>query len=90
MGTRIFADEQVSAMAATNGEEKAIMLANYSDREQHILLDLEGADKETEFVLYVTDENRTYEKLARIWPSESGKMSLFLSPYSVMLLEQTK
>ena len=76
-------------MAATNGAEKAIMLANYSDKEQHILLDLEGVDEKTEFVLYVTDENRTYEKLLRVYPSESGKLSFFLLPYSVMLLEKT-
>ena len=77
-------------MAATNGENKAILLANYSENEQHILLDLEGVDEKTEFTLYVTDENRTYEKLLRVFPSESGKLSFFLSPYSVMLLEHTK
>ena len=90
VGVKVFADEQVSAMAATDGEAKAILLANYSDKEQHILLDLEGVDEKTEFTLYVIDENRTYEKLLRVFPSESGKLSFFLQPYSVMLLEQTK
>ena len=90
VGVKVFGGEQVSAMAATDGESKAILLANYSDKEQHILLDLEGVDKETEFVLYVIDENITYEKHSQVSPSESGKLSLFLSPYSVMLLEQTK
>ena len=90
VGVKVFAEEQFSAMAATNGEDKAIMLANYSDKEQQIILELEGVDKETEFTLYVTDENNTYEKHLRVSPSESGKLSFFLSPYSVMLLEQTK
>ena len=90
VGVKVFGEEQVSAMAATNGENKAILLANYSENEQHILLDLEGVDEKTEFVLYVTDENRTYEKHSHVYPSESGKLSFFLSPYSVMLLEHTK
>ena len=90
VGVKVFGEEQASAMAATDGENKAILLANYSENEQHILLDLEGVDEKTEFTLYVTDENRTYEKLLRVYPSESGKLSFFLSPYSVMLLEQTK
>ena len=89
VGTKIFADDQASAMAATDGENKAILLANYSENEQHILLDLEGVDEKTEFVLYVTDEQRTYEKHSQVSPSESGKLSFFLSPYSVMLLEHT-
>ena len=89
VGVKVFGEEQASAMAATDGKNKAILLANYSENEQHILLDLEGVDEKTEFVLYVTDENRTYEKLLRVYPSESGKLSFFLSPYSVMLLEHT-
>ena len=76
-------------MAATDGENKAILLANYSENEQHILLDLEGVDEKTEFAVWVIDENRTYEKHSRVFPSESGKLSFFLSPYSVMLLEHT-
>ena len=90
VGVKVFGEEQASAMAATDGKNKAILLANYSENEQHILLDLEGVDEKTEFILYVTDENRTYEKLLRVYPSESGKLSFFLSPYSVMLLEHTK
>ena len=90
VGVKVFGEEQASAMAATDGENKAILLANYSENEQHILLDLEGVDEKTEFVLYVTDENRTYEKHSHVYPSESGKLSFFLSPYSVMLLEHTK
>ena len=90
VGVKVFGEEQASAMAATDGENKAILLANYSENEQHILLDLEGVDEKTEFTLYVTDENRTYEKHSRVFPSESGKLSFFLSPYSVMLLEHTK
>ena len=90
VGVKVFGEEQASAMAATDGENKAILLANYSENEQHILLDLEGVDEKTEFALYVTDENITYEKRLRVYPSESGKLSFFLSPYSVMLLEQTK
>ena len=89
VGVKVFGEEQASAMAATDGENKAILLANYSENEQHILLDLEGVDEKTEFVLYVTDENITYEKHSRVFPSESGKLSFFLSPYSVMLLEHT-
>ena len=89
VGVKVFGEEQASAMAATDGENKAILLANYSENEQHILLDLEGVDEKTEFVLYVTDENRTYEKLLHVYPSESGKLSFFLLPYSVMLLEHT-
>ena len=90
VGVKVFEGEQVSAMAATNGTEKAIMLANYSDKEQHILIDLEGVGCETEFAVWVIDENRTYEKHSLVWPSESGKLSFFLQPFSVMLLEQTK
>ena len=90
VGVKVFGEEQASAMAATDGENKAILLANYSENEQHILLDLEGVDEKTEFTLYVIDENITYEKRLQVSPSESGKLSFFLLPYSVMLLEQTK
>ena len=90
VGVKVFGEEQASAMAATDGENKAILLANYSENEQHILFDLEGVDEKTEFTLYVTDEKITYEKLLRVSPSESGKLSLFLFSYSVMLLEHTK
>ena len=89
VGVKVFGEEQASAMAATNGAEKAIMLANYSDKEQHILLDLEGVDEKDEFAVYVTDEIITYEKHFLVKTSESGKLSFFLLPYSVMLLEKT-
>ncbi len=89
VGVKVFGEEQVSAMAATDGENKAILLANYSDKEQHILIDLDGVGCETEFAVWVIDENITYEKNLRVYPSESGKLSFFLLPYSVMLLEHT-
>lgn len=90
VGAKVFEGEQVSAMAATDGESKAIMLANYSDKEQHIFIDLAGVDLETEFVVSVTDEGRTHEKHSLVKPTENGRLSFFLQPFSVMLLEQTK
>ncbi|MBQ8407319.1 MAG: hypothetical protein IJY39_00495 [Clostridia bacterium] len=87
VGTKVFGGSQVSAMAATDGEGKAILLANYYDKEQTVELTLEGIG-EVQFEQYVIDEDRTYEKLAPV--SVGGKIELTIPPYGVMLLEHTK
>ena len=81
VGTRIFKDLGVSACAATNGEDRAVLLSNYSKTEEKINLTLDG-----EYDTYLTDKEHTFEKNAIGYAD--GEM--ILPPYSTVLIETKK
>ena len=81
VGTRIFKDSGISACAATNREERAVLLSNYSKAEEKISLTLDG-----EYDTYLTDKDHTFEKNAISYAD--GEM--ILPPYSTVLIETKK
>ena len=81
VGTRIFKDSGVSACAATNGEDRAVLLSNYSKTEEKINLTLDG-----EYDTYLTDKEHTFKKNAIGYTG--GEITL--PAYSVVLLETRK
>lgn len=87
VGTKVFEDTNVSASAASNGTEHAILLANYGEKEARVSLDIKGTEKDRLFDMYLIDAVHCFEKSGETDISKNSDISL--PPYSVTLLELT-
>ena len=85
VGTEILDAENLSAAAATNGSEHAILFANYSENEQTVSLNINGIKKGCSFDIYLTDEDHCFEKNGKI--DIAPNCDIIIPPYSVILLE---
>ncbi len=87
-GVKVYADENVSVSGAFDGNERAILIANYSGEEKTVSISLCGVESDTVFECCVTDGNNMYEKAADVKASELSEFKL--TSYSVVLLTGTK
>ncbi len=88
VGVEINADENVSVCAASSADGQAMLISNYNAEEKNISISIEGISLDTEFEVYITDANKTYEKAGKL--SVKELLDIKLPPYSVMLFENAE
>lgn len=85
VGAEIFDDINLSATAASNGKDHAVLIANYGDKDQKISISMKGLEENYAFEKYLIDEKHSFEKSDKVITKEN--CDIVISPYSVILLE---